>query len=582
MLDHIELDNFRGFAHHTLPLAPLTVIVGQNNAGKSTIVEALRLLSLAISRSASVAYKALPAWAGRPKREYGISPSLRNVEIEFSTLTHQYAAPPSTATVVPASGVSLTAFIDNARLFVVLRNPAGEVVKTQGAARALGMPQVAILPQIGPVQKKEEILRADYVRAALDSPLASLHFRNQINVLFELFDDFRNIVEETWPGVRVESLDGQGGIPRDSLYLWVRNGGFVGEVGVMGHGLQMWLQTMWFLTRARNAGTIILDEPDVYMHPDLQRRLIRFLRGRFPQIIVTSHSVELVSEVEPEDLLVVDKEQERSSFASSLPAVQRIVERVGSTHNVHLARLWRSRRFLILEGKDMDILARFHETLFPNAESPRSVPQMAIEGWGGWKLAVGSSLALTNAFGETITTYCILDSDYHLPSEQQERRSEAQRRSVSLHIWNRKEIENYLLVPTAIARYIAKRARGTQQAPDEDLVSKKLDQLVSAKEKSIFNAVADEISAKNRGWLTGRVNEEAEKLLSDRIAESGDLAAIPGKTVLSQLSRWSMDTYNVGLSHSGVAAEITAGEMDAEVRRVLEAIQNGVAFANDS
>ncbi len=89
-------------------------------------------------------------------------------------------------------------------------------------------------------------------------------------------------------------------------------------------------------------------------------------------------------------------------------------------------------------------------------------------------------------------------------------------------------------------------------------------------------------SAKNRGWLTGRVNEEAEKLLSDRIAESGDLAAIPGKTLLSQLSRWSMDTYGVGLSHPGIAAEITASEMDTEVRRVLEAIQNGVAFASET
>ena len=153
---------------------------------------------------------------------------------------------------------------------------------------------------------------------------------------------------------------------------------------------------------------------------------------------------------------------------------------------------------------------------------------------------------------------------------------------MSLHIWNRKEIENYLLVPSAIARYIAKRVRGTQEAPDEDLVSEKLAQLIEAKETEIFNAIADEISAKNRGWLTGRVNRETHKLLSDLTAQSGNLAVAPGKAVLSQLSRWSMDTYGVGLSHSGIAGEITVGEMNAEMRRVLEAIENGVAFADNN
>lgn len=153
---------------------------------------------------------------------------------------------------------------------------------------------------------------------------------------------------------------------------------------------------------------------------------------------------------------------------------------------------------------------------------------------------------------------------------------------MSLHIWNRKEIENYLLVPSAIARYIAKRIRGVQEAPDEDLVSEKLAQLVDEKKTDIFNAMADEVSAKNRGWLTGRVNEETDKLFSDRTARSGNLALVPGKTILSQLSRWSMDTYGVGLSHPGIAAEITTDELDSEVKLVLRAIETGIAFVDSS
>ena len=55
-------------------------------------------------------------------------------------------------------------------------------------------------------------------------------------------------------------LDYGRGFPGDPLFLHVRNEEFVGEVAKMGHGLQMWLQTMWFLTRARDASTLILDE----------------------------------------------------------------------------------------------------------------------------------------------------------------------------------------------------------------------------------------------------------------------------------------------------------------------------------
>jgi AAA15 family ATPase/GTPase len=53
MITEIALSNFRGFDNHVIPLRPLTIIVGKNSAGKSTIVEALRLIS-AITRGSRV------------------------------------------------------------------------------------------------------------------------------------------------------------------------------------------------------------------------------------------------------------------------------------------------------------------------------------------------------------------------------------------------------------------------------------------------------------------------------------------------------------------------------------------------
>src|SRR5438105_5668808 len=151
------------------------------------------------------------------------------------------------------------------------------------------------------------VLSPDYVRRNESSPLFSKHFRNQLWVYGNRFRTFKAIVEETWPGVQVHELSSPKYMPGDPLSLNVRNEDFVAEVASMGHGLQMWLQTMWFLARSASFPTVILDEPDVYMHADLQRKLIRLLQTRHPQVIVATHSVEIMSEVEPESILVVDR-----------------------------------------------------------------------------------------------------------------------------------------------------------------------------------------------------------------------------------------------------------------------------------
>lgn len=45
MLTAITLENFKSYRHATLPLSPLTVLIGANASGKSNVIEGLRLLS---------------------------------------------------------------------------------------------------------------------------------------------------------------------------------------------------------------------------------------------------------------------------------------------------------------------------------------------------------------------------------------------------------------------------------------------------------------------------------------------------------------------------------------------------------
>ena len=176
--------------------------------------------------------------------------------------------------------------------------------------------RVSISPQVAPVQREERSLTPDYVRSALSSSLAPSHFRNQLYIFPDLFNRFKEVASETWPGLRIRELRTDGAAPKTILSLLFEDFHFPAEIAWMGHGLQMWLQTMWFLTRAAEHETVILDEPDVYMHADLQRRLGRYIRAGHKQVIIATHSSEIMAEVAPENILVIDRARSSSNFGS--------------------------------------------------------------------------------------------------------------------------------------------------------------------------------------------------------------------------------------------------------------------------
>lgn len=497
MLSSLRLRNFRGFRDHSVPLRDTTVVVGRNNAGKSTLVEALRLLSLVTTRFRALGYHE-PNWGDIPRREVGVRPSLKGLELNFSTLFHRYGSPPAIVEASFSNKTAIRIYIGgNEQIHAVIVDPDGRPVRSKAAAMRLDLPAVEILPQVAPLEAEESVLNEDYVRRAASSSLAPKHFRNQLKVFKDNFTDFCRVVEDTWPGLRIQELQCQRNLPGEPLTLMVRDEDFVAEVAAMGHGLQMWLQTMWFLARVPRSACVILDEPDVYMHPDLQRRLIRYLRGAHQQVIIATHSIEIMAEADPEDVLVVDRRRALSRFATGAPALQRLVDHVGSVHNVQLARLWNARKCLLVEGNDVKLLGIVHRLLFADRDALEALPHMPVGGWGGWAYAVGSSMLLQNAGGEAIAIYCVLDSDYHSSRAITERLEHAKRVGVHLHIWSLKELENYFLVPSTISRTIDRRVSG-RKGPTEPEVGAQLEVICGEMQELVFDAMAAEVWVENR------------------------------------------------------------------------------------
>lgn len=574
----LVLENFRGFERHEVPFRDLTIMVGGNNAGKSTVVEALRLVALVTERFRRSRGRFLqpPEWLSHPEAFDGIAPAVRGMPADGfeSTVFHRYGPPPAVLTCTFSSGASVTVFVGpDAQVHGVARRPDHAPVTRASAGSGLDLDLIAVQPQVAPLLREEPIRRQETIRRGDGTYLAPQHFRNQLRLYDEFFDDFVSMAEATWRGLQITELEGDDANPDRPIQLLVRDTDFVGEVSLMGHGLQMWLQVVWFLARVPKDATIVLDEPDVYMHPDLQRRLLSLVSRRFKQVLIATHSVEIVSDVEPASILAVDRRQTRSSFVTSLPGLQEVLNGIGSVQNVHVARLMRARSFYLVEGADVKLLR-----LLQSAADPRSlpidlVPHAELGGRGGWGTGLPSRLPSTNAEGGRIRSYAILDRDYFPDEEVVERYSEARRWGVELHVWSRKELENYILVPVAISRYIAAGMSEDKPPPDGSAVAEEIDRVVDGIREEILDAMATlQLARDKKGGLT-KANKTARTILAKRWeTREGRWAVAPGKGVISRLSDWSQREFGVGFGPEALAREMRAEEVDPEVTEVLEAI----------
>lgn len=579
MLKQIRLQNFRRFEDHIIPFRPSTIIVGPNNAGKSTVVEALRLVSFVTNRYRNLAFHRPPDWLTSGVGSMGVAPSLKDLRTNLQTVFFDYRDPPASIEARFTTGAAIDVYIGPEEMvFAVIRDDTGRAVKSRAQTYELALPRIGIQPQVAPVQHEEVLLGEETVRRGMDSPLAPSHFRNQLLMAdVDTFGAFIALAESSWSGLRI--MDNQSGLMscaehNDPLSFLVRDGGFVGEVSAMGHGLQMWLQIMWFLARNEGSPTIVLDEPDVYMHADLQRRLIRLLRDRHQQVIVATHSVEILAQVEPTDVLVVNGELKKSKWATGIRGVQNVVDNIGGVHNLQLTRLAGSRRCLFVEGKDVAILRRLNDTLFPESDALDVLPSLSVGGWTGWQKVVGAAQFLHTAADDAVTSYALFDSDYHLPDEIAARFAEAEALGIELLIWPRKEIENYLLEPTCVVRVIESLVVSSKKRIPEEEVRLYLAQLAESMRDDIVESLTDEVQQRNRRLQASAARRRARTYVEKRLA-AGDslLMMVPGKVALSRLSQWVQDRCGKGVGVAGLAGALRVEEMAPEVIDLLTAVE---------
>lgn len=240
--------------------------------------------------------------------------------------------------------------------------------------------------------------------------------------------------------------------------MFVKEGRMDRELYWVGFGFQIWCQLLSHIHRASSASMIVVDEPEVYLHPDVQRRLLGVLKTVGPDIVVATHSTEIIAEADPADIVLVDKTKASAERIKDIAGVQKTMTVLGSQQNISLAALARNRRVLFVEGDyDFALLRRFARRLgLDDLAAGLGLAAMPSGGFGSWSRISALAQGVEQALGTELLIGAIYDRDYYCDQQIEEVQAKLQASLKFSHVHARKEIENYLLVPAALDRVISK------------------------------------------------------------------------------------------------------------------------------
>ena len=331
----------------------MNVLVGANNSGKSTILDAFRILS--------GAYR----YACRYKPQFYEIPGIglsyvhnipeSSIPIAINNIHTNYNDEQTVLTYRFSNGNKIHIRFEVDKPILMYYETQGLAIKTTSIFKKHFPLKLSVIPTLGPLEHEETIHDEDYVLRWWQSHRAPRMFRNIWYYDVEDFDKFKQLVESTWSGMSISLPEHQG---YSSLSMFCSENRLDREIFWSGYGFQIWLQLLTHIVKASDSDIIVVDEPEIYLHPDLQRKIVNILRNTSSKVLIATHSVEIINEVDPDEVLLIDKHKKSAKRLSTLIDLQYVANILGSSHNIHLTRLARGKKVLFVEGHDAKIISK--------------------------------------------------------------------------------------------------------------------------------------------------------------------------------------------------------------------------------
>ncbi|EMK6954874.1 AAA family ATPase [Vibrio cholerae] len=579
-ISSVKFTNFKALKDYSVSITDTNILVGPNNAGKSTIISAFRILDVALRKAKRrkperVPYPDGKSGFGHRVPEHQISVSLENVATDYNENDSKIEFRLSNKN-------KLILFFPNEGGCILFWDTNGASIQTPSKFKSEFPIDIQVVPVLGPLEHEEAFVNEDTVKNALNTHRASRHFRNYWYYFNDSWDDFSKMVSETWSGMVINKPEIDA--INKKLSMFVSENRIDREVYWSGFGFQIWCQLLTHLSRAKSATLVIIDEPEIYLHPDVQRQLLNILREIDVDIILATHSVEIIGEADPSEILLINKSNHSAKRLKDIEGVQVAIESLGSTQNVTLTHLARTKKILFVEGmSDYKSIRRFAKNMgFNDLASGNDLTSFESGGFSSWEKILSFAWGVKNTIDSSLKLFAVYDRDYYCQDQIDEITKKLSAELSFSHIHNRKEMENYLLIIPVLERAFIKRIHAREQIVGSKIkIERRIkDYLIEITEKIKLDVQSQYISKRmdfntGKGLDTSTISRKAiedfEQLWSNLDTRMG---IVPGKTTIRMLRSLIQDDYKVNLTDFQIIDEFKNTEIPEDLSNLIRKLES--------
>jgi hypothetical protein len=469
MITRLILKNFKSVVEQEYEFTPFDLLVGRNNSGKSTVLQALAIWQFCVdefhrskrtgSKGIQVVlpnFTALPVpefnllWKDRTDRWWPLVNGkkiqqyiLINIRVEWRCETGE----------TDSFGVDLR-YHSPQTIYAI---PDGGWTKFRECEQKGGFPRIAYVPPFSGLEPTEKWLDVAPIRQQVGKGQPGSALRNlllkvcpppdrgedgRIPKGYKPPPDWRELAEviERWFSVEI-------GEPKyDSakdVYITVeyRQNGKDYDIIAGGSGFHQVLTLLAFLY-GYHPTTILLDEPDAHLHVNLQREILDYFKRksieRNTQFLIATHAEEFARGVDAGQIVSL-----LSQVPKRIQSTPEVLRAMAEVSNEEIARLMTSPFILYVEGESDERILRAFAS---QCGAENAIDKVCFKSMGGgtktdMKTRADDHFTALKQIIPEISRTMLFDYDdsntaFHPKPD-----------NPALFEWKRKNIENYLLVP---------------------------------------------------------------------------------------------------------------------------------------
>jgi hypothetical protein len=238
----VEFSRFKAFDKFTLNLRHFNILVGPNNAGKSTILAAFRILASAMRKASRNSPTTIRGPNGRVP---GYEVDLAKISVAEENIFFNYDdSEPATVKFRLSNKNELSLYFPEPGLCYLIPSSDETPILSPSFFRSEFNCPIGFVPILGPVEHNERLYEKAAARLAQNNYDAARNFRNIWYHYPEKFETFRSVLTQTWPGMDIQRPEVDISHEKTRLHMFCPEERIPREIFWAGFGFQVWCQML--------------------------------------------------------------------------------------------------------------------------------------------------------------------------------------------------------------------------------------------------------------------------------------------------------------------------------------------------